>query len=482
MTNARQHDAAALIGQRIAGKYEVRRLLGQGGMGAVFEAENLFLRAPVAIKVLRPEAAMRDELVRRFAQEAQAAAQVRHTNIVSVLDFGFDESLNALYLVQEYLEGHDLKAHLKAFGPLAPAASLELLLPLMRALSFAHSRGVVHRDIKPDNIFLCSTPDGVVPKLIDFGIAKVLDTEGQSAQQTRTTLVMGTPLYMSPEQARGERAVDHQTDVWQLGVVLYHMLTGRFPFEGPTPSIITAAIIMRAPTRIEVHAPHLPADIAALVHGAVETQMERRFPTMDAFWQAARVCAAAQGSQAVAGPAAPQQPPVTQGTHFPTTLTPGPQSADTASPRVLTLAPATHEPRNMLVLAVLGGALAVGVGVVAATRVFAARSEPPRPTARLVAPAPPPVAPPAVVAPPEVAQPRAEGPTAVHAPAMAPLATAPTTTPRVTQPGRSQRRGPPSHIEPIADTPAALRVRIAEPLPAPITAPPPPPSERAIIE
>ncbi len=326
-------DPNSAIDTLVGGKYLLKRMLGQGGMGAVYEAENTFLRAPVAIKVVRPEVARRDDVLRRFVQEAQAAAQVRHANIVSVLDFGYDDARDVLYIVQEFLEGTDLKRRLRAGGPMAPREAIELLLPVMRALTFAHSKGVVHRDLKPDNIFLCETPDGVVPKLIDFGIAKVLGDDGQSVQQTRTLMVMGTPLYMSPEQARGDRAVDHQTDIWQLGVVLYHMLSGRHPYEGTTHNLITAAIITREPTRIEAWLPNLAPDVAALVHGAVAWNPEQRFPTMDAFWQAARACSAMRPSATGFDVTSPPRsvtstapslvsvaPPLDAGTHAPQVL------------------------------------------------------------------------------------------------------------------------------------------------------------------
>ncbi len=336
-------DEEALVG----GKYRLKRLLGRGGMGAVYEAENTFLRAPVALKVVRPEVANRDEVLRRFIQEAQAAAQVRHANIVSVLDFGYDQERELLYIVQEFLEGTDLKRRIKEGGRMEPRAAIELLLPVMRALSHAHSKGVVHRDLKPDNIFLCDTPEGIVPKVIDFGIAKVLDVDGQSVQQTRSLMVMGTPLYMSPEQARGDRAVDHRTDIWQLGVVLYHMLSGRFPYEGTTSNLITAAIITSAPTRIETRAPGIPPDVAALVHGALAWHVEERFPSMDAFWQAARACSVMQPSSpsvTSSGVSALSQLP-----YVPPQL---PQSAGTSAPHIID-APRPATSRNRVILGVI---------------------------------------------------------------------------------------------------------------------------------
>lgn len=328
--------ALAAPGAMIGGRYRIDRVLGQGGMGAVYAAENVFLRAPVAIKVLKPGVAQNEEFSRRFVQEAQAAAQVRHPNVVSVLDFGIDETSGFLYLVQEFLTGVDLKEHLQRFGPMEPRAAIELLLPLMRALSYAHSKGVVHRDLKTANVFLCETPEGVVPKVIDFGIAKVVDAEGRSAQDTRSLLIMGTPQYMSPEQACGDRAVDHRTDVWAMGVLLYHMLTKRFPYEGSTASLVLAGIIHGQPVRIEARAPHLPSDVAALVHGAVCPDIAQRFPTMDAFWDAARRCSVMGGAAQLpptrgAAPGGSPTPPPTG--------TPPTEGPDTGDPQVTTRRP-----------------------------------------------------------------------------------------------------------------------------------------------
>ncbi len=321
-------------GAVIGGKYRLDRLLGEGGMGAVYAAENLQLRAPVAIKVLHPELSLLPNILGRFEQEAQAAAQVRHANIVSVLDFGRDEETGALYLVQEYLVGRDLKHRLQERGAMAPDEALSLLLPIMRALSFAHSKGVVHRDLKPDNIFLCEEPDGVTPKLIDFGIAKVFGADGRSVQKTRTSQMLGTPLYMSPEQTRGDATVDHRTDVWSLGVVLYNMLTLRHPYEGESANEIIGKILFQPPTRIESWLPTLSPDVAALVHTAIQPDLALRLPSMDAFAAAARACSAAEGADALAKDATVLRTPAFPSrTPPPTTHTP---RETTDAPRVTT--------------------------------------------------------------------------------------------------------------------------------------------------
>jgi serine/threonine-protein kinase len=388
-------------GTVIGGRYQLLRVLGRGGMGAVYGAENLLLHAPVAIKMLRPGAAQREAYVRRFVQEAQAAAQVRHPNVVAVLDFGCDADSGWLYLVQEFLTGVDLKTRLEQTGRMEPRAAIELLSPVMRALSYAHSKGVVHRDIKPANIFLCETPEGIIPKVIDFGIAKVIDAEGQSAQLTRTAAMMGTPLFMSPEQARGDRAVDHRADVWSLGVVLYHALTGRFPYEGATVNLILAAIIHQQPTPVETYAPWLDAEVSALVQRAVCPDPAQRVPTMDAFWAAAQQC--------LRRPGATRAPPVPGYDLFAAenrpafTLQPqikAPSSGDTGAPQVTTLPPSRSSRRRapwLLALALGGGLLVVG-GVLlrwqSTAHIAGATAPPQASVAALSEPSPVPLPPP----------------------------------------------------------------------------------------
>ena len=221
-------------GAVVGGKYRLVRLLGRGGMGAVYEAENTWTRRRVATKLLRPEYA-RDRLaLRRFMQEAQAASQIAHPNIIDVLDLGLEPADGSLYMVQELLHGEDLRARLRAKGRLDPAEALDVLVPVLGALAAAHERGVVHRDIKPENIFLATDSSGhAMPKLIDFGISKVLEPE-QAGAQTGTGTTLGTPRYMAPEQVRGEPDVDARADVWSVGVVLYELFTGDNPFSAAT--------------------------------------------------------------------------------------------------------------------------------------------------------------------------------------------------------------------------------------------------------
>ena len=278
----------------IGGRYRVIRILGKGGMGAVYEAENLRTRRRVAIKTMRPEVASRAEFARRFELEAQAAGQLRHPNIVDVLDLGDDPEQQLVFLVQEFLSGGDLGRCLKTVRSLGVQPALATLLPIMDALSVAHVQGIVHRDLKPDNIFLHETPQGVVPKLIDFGIAKFLDRVDDQSR-TATGAVVGSPTYMSPEQARGDTSLDARTDVWSMGVVFYEALTGRQPYTATTVNLLLVKIIGEEPTPIATLAPHLPADIARAVQRAVTRDRDARWPSMVAFADALRGCEAWRG-------------------------------------------------------------------------------------------------------------------------------------------------------------------------------------------
>ena len=182
--------------------------------------------------------------------------------------------------MQEYLDGADLRQWLVQQRKLSVLDAFGIMVPILGALASAHRRGIVHRDIKPENIFLSHGPEGeMVPKLIDFGISKVLDTD-ESLTMTRTGMVVGTPFYMSPEQARGETGLDARSDIWSVGAVLYEMLAGRCPFEAPNYNILIARIITEPPPRIEGVAPELPPDIAALIHSALEPSRDRRFQDM----------------------------------------------------------------------------------------------------------------------------------------------------------------------------------------------------------
>ncbi len=216
-------------GAVLAGKYALERKLGQGGMGAVWRAEHVQLRSPVAIKLIDEQIAQNPEALGRFLREAQAAAALRSPHVVQILDHGTDRGVP--YIAMELLEGESLADRLARVGSLPPAYVANLMIELARAIGKAHELSIVHRDLKPDNIFLVKNDEVEVTKVLDFGIAKATNGIGAVSGETRTGAILGTPHYMSPEQAEGTKLVDHRTDLWALGVIAFECLLGRRPFD-----------------------------------------------------------------------------------------------------------------------------------------------------------------------------------------------------------------------------------------------------------
>jgi len=221
--DALRPETESLLGE----KYKVSRLLGEGGMGAVYEAENTWTRRRVAIKVMRPEFARDAEATQRFLREAQSAAQIDHPNVVSVLDLGRDAASGSLFIVQEFLVGKELRALIDARGALPTEEALALILPVVDGLVAAHALGVVHRDLKPENIFLADPRREGIPftvKLLDFGLAKLVQ---ESSTQGSATQAVGSPRWMAPEQAGLSGQIAPETDVWALGLIAFNLLTGK---------------------------------------------------------------------------------------------------------------------------------------------------------------------------------------------------------------------------------------------------------------
>jgi serine/threonine-protein kinase len=252
------------LGQTLENRYAVDRLLGKGGMGAVYQGRHTVIGRKVAIKFLHAELAGNDEVIKRFYREAQAAAAIGHRNIIEVLDVGVSPK-NEPFIVMEYLEGESLGGMLSRTGPIDLAAACGVLEPALLALHAAHEKGIVHRDLKPDNIFLAHEP-GAPPliKLIDFGISKFTPGTGAS-QLTQTGTLLGTPAYMSPEQARGDKTMDHRTDIYAMGVILYQMLTGRLPFTGEHYNELLINVLTTAPRPPREMNPAFPAEAEPLV-------------------------------------------------------------------------------------------------------------------------------------------------------------------------------------------------------------------------
>jgi len=269
-------------GQILDGKYRIVRVLGVGGMGSVYEGENTRIHRRVAIKVLHAEVAKKAEIVQRFEREAQAAGRIGSEHIVEVLDLGNLPS-GERYMVMEFLDGVSLTDRIKQQGHLPPEVLAPLLAQLLAGLGAAHEAGIVHRDLKPDNVFLVRRASGDFVKLLDFGVSK-FSALGDDFSMTKTGAVMGTPYYMSPEQARGQ-PIDPRSDLYSVGVVAYQALTGRVPFQA-TRSEDTLRMVATAnvvpPSAVAAHRP-LPPGVDAFCLRALAKDPQRRFATMDEF-------------------------------------------------------------------------------------------------------------------------------------------------------------------------------------------------------
>ena len=269
-------DAGVTAGDVLAGKYRVDQVLGAGGMGVVVAAYHLQLEQRVALKFLRASA-LRDPSGRaRFDREARAAARIRGEHVARVLDVGHLES-GAPYLVMEYLEGLDLSAWLSRRGPLPVELAVDFVLQACEAVAEAHSLGIIHRDLKPANLFCVHRPDGLPSiKVLDFGISKTAPGDASEAHMTATSAVIGSPLYMSPEQMRSPREVDTRADVWALGIVLYELLTGRTPFASETLPMLVLRIAQEPAPPIWIHRGDVPAPLAAAISACLVKDRERR--------------------------------------------------------------------------------------------------------------------------------------------------------------------------------------------------------------
>jgi len=264
------------------GKYRVNRLIGEGGMGWVVVATHLQLEQRVALKFLR--SAKNPEAVGRFLREARAAARIQSEHVARVSDVGTLE--NGLpYLVMEYLEGEDLSELIDAKGALPDYLAIDYAMQACEGLAEAHAAGIIHRDLKPANLFLARRTDGSVRvKLLDFGISKLTPTPGSQPEinMTSTQALMGSPLYMAPEQMRSSRSVDRRADIWSMGTIIYEMLTGRSPFEGATLPEVCARILSDNPESMLVYQPDLPPELDAVVLRCLEKDPGKRFPTVAA--------------------------------------------------------------------------------------------------------------------------------------------------------------------------------------------------------
>lgn len=414
-------------GMLIADKYRVERVLGQGAMGIVVLATHLTLQQSVAIKVLRRELVADAGIVARFLQEARAQARIQGDHVVRVLDVAdFPEVGPAI--VMEFLAGEDLQAHVDKHGPMPVRVAVDFVLQAAEALAQAHSFGLVHRDLKPQNLFLSAHPDGSpLVKVLDFGISKVTFAPDDTRRQGLTTggALLGSPQYMSPEQITDPRGVTHKSDLWSLGVILYELLTAKMPFDGPNVVGVLTAIALEEPQHIRTHRPDLPSDLAdtvmrclskdpeqrpadiaelslgLVVDAASEARasrvahIQRRYSYRPGLVPAARDVAMAPVPRAPKVPAL--EAPVVQGPSAARASDPG--QLEWASPTVAPPAPARYPRRRAMLRA---GVAAVAGGIISFSAIVSVRLVPNRAFARTAPVAAPMVAPLAVPLTPTV--------------------------------------------------------------------------------
>jgi len=268
-----------LVAGQAVGEYQVESKIGQGGFGAVFKAVHPLIGKVVAIKVLARRFSVDPDMLSRFVAEARAVNQIRHHNIIDIFSFGQLED-GRHYYVMEYLDGMALDALIERDRRIAPADALPILRAIARALDAAHAKGIAHRDLKPENVFLATDPDGGwFPKLLDFGIAKLMAPEDGLKHKTGTGVPLGTPYYMSPEQCRG-RDVDHRTDYYAFGIVAYRMLCGMFPFDGDDYMSILMKQIGEQAAPPSSHAPELPVGVDDAVAWLMQKDPSQRPPNL----------------------------------------------------------------------------------------------------------------------------------------------------------------------------------------------------------
>jgi len=271
------------VGTVIADRYQLGRVLGRGGMGVVYEGTHKWTRRKLAVKVLKSTVARSDIALKRFFQEARAAAGLSHPNVVDVLDLGLDETGEA-YIVLELLEGETLEALLQREGRLSPADTLNYLLPVLDALSLAHEHAIVHRDIKPANIVLSRDARGrLVPKLLDFGVAKLLARAdpGTSSPMTGPGAMLGTVHYMAPEFVMYDDIVTPQCDIWSMGVMLYRCLSGVLPYDAPANTTVLVMIASTDHKPLHEVVPELPKPLCDAVQRALQRELDDRYKTIN---------------------------------------------------------------------------------------------------------------------------------------------------------------------------------------------------------
>ena len=270
----------ALVGQTLADKYRIEEHLSEGGMGTVYRATHVLMDKTVAIKVLHPSLAADDKIVQRFSREARAASRISHPHALNVTDFGESEN-GVVFLVMEYLRGRTLKEVIHQDGQLPLARVVEIMRQVTGALAAAHAEGVVHRDLKSDNIMLVDADNGQDwAKVLDFGIAKIQEPVGQDPALTAPNLIIGTPQYMSPEQCSQASELDARSDIYSLGIILYEMLAGHVPFTGDSPTATMMKHLQEPPPSLLEERGDLPPAVSRVVARALAKRPEDRYQTV----------------------------------------------------------------------------------------------------------------------------------------------------------------------------------------------------------
>ena len=387
----------------LAGRYEFERPVGEGGMGAVWRAQDLRLHCPVAVKVLYHDGRDAEAMSQRFLREARVAASVQHVNVVRTTDFGIEDGTP--YMVMELVEGESLADRMGKRPPLSIDECVEIAASVLRGLAAAHDAGVIHRDVKPENVHLVHDRDGFFPKILDFGIASAIRPEGRiSVQTTQAGGLVGTPHYMSPEQARGLPDLDARSDVYSVAAMLYEMLTGTTPVDAELPGDLLLAVVKEPHLPAVERRPELGDDLSHTLDVALRKERDERYPTARAFRQALQA-AMPQTDYSRPDATGPIQIRRRTGSVPPPSDRPTLDAGELLSGEMLE-PPMTRPSRRALVVA--GGILAA-VALVAAGVLFRSGLEPERieADAPVLAPAEPAEEP--AFPPPTVSAPAAEG-------------------------------------------------------------------------
>lgn len=277
--NTQDPPAPVQIGDLFAGKYVVDRVIGAGAMGVVVVATHAQLHEQVVLKFLRDDVAQRSDVVARFLREARSAVRIRNEHAARIIDVGTTDS-GRPYIVMEYLQGCDLQELLRTRGSLTVEDAVDYVAQACLAMVEAHAAGIVHRDLKPSNLFLTHRSDGSsLVKVLDFGISKVLTDSSDQTDITSTNGILGSPIYISPEQAKCARSVDARADVWSLGVILHHLLAGRPPFIGDSITEVLSAILFSPPTRLREARPDAPPELESVILKCLDKDIEQRMPS-----------------------------------------------------------------------------------------------------------------------------------------------------------------------------------------------------------